>query len=192
MNVCGPCVIQARTPIPSAFNVFHPPKIWMFVVLVWPWQCHAMRLCLENLEPWPRCPLPVNNVDIGITRLALHLAALPRQIIGWAIWIWPIWITQPGVSLCPLILLLRATITLAISSSSTQLLYLHTVCLILGSVLASQQTPGSVLPTSEESIKDVQSAAASGFEFLERPRDCCWLPGSSLLWSRLCQGRWDC
>ncbi len=41
-------------------------------------ECHVMRLCFWYLKPQSRCPLPVNTVDAGITRLAFYLGSIDQ------------------------------------------------------------------------------------------------------------------
>ncbi len=45
-------------------------------------------------------------------RLLLHLAPLTKHIIGWPVALWSIWIAQPRVSFCPILLLHRTIIWL--------------------------------------------------------------------------------
>ncbi len=64
MNVCGPCLNSG----PAAL------------------QCRVIRFYLWNLEPWSRCPCPVNNVDTGMHETVLYLGSIDQACHWLANW----------------------------------------------------------------------------------------------------------
>ncbi len=125
---------------------------WMFVALLhnndkqW---CYVCRI----LEPWPRCPLTVNNMDPGIMmRLSLHLGSIdqtPREPIE----IKPIWIV------------------LSDSSFSSGL---YSGCFVIFDLVRFATSGDWFIPGSIPTYSWVVHC-----KFLERPGDYCWLPANS-------------